>query len=565
MTTMETPASAEDRRALRWFLLIAFVLLAAGMGLRDPWPSDEPRFTLAARQMVESGDWLFPHRGSELYADKPPMLMWLEGSSYELVRNWRVAFLLPSLLAAMLTLVLTYDLGRRLFDRRAGLYAAGAVLCTFQFMYQMKRAQIDPLVTFWITMANWGLLRHLLRGPDWRAYWLGCFAAGLGVITKGVGVLALLMLVPYAVARWRGWDGVTRTEHATLRWLGGVLAFVAAVAIWLVPMVLAVKLNGTPEHAAYLDDILFRQTAKRYADSWSHAQPFWYFVPILLFNWFPLSLAYPGLVPQWWRDLRAGDARVLLPLAWFALVLVFFSIPTGKRDVYILPALPMVALAAGPHLGRLVRTRWLRLAALAVTVGGGRLIVGAGARTLHGGWATAQKFLERRELLDDATTVVSLVLAAGVVMLLAAAWFRATRGVHALLVGVGAFWLIWSFGVYPVLNDSSSARGVMIRTGEVIGPAAELGLVAWKEQNLLMADRPAVDFGFKQPMAAQYARAVQWQRQSPERRWVFALDKALGDCVDRERAVHAGHANRRDWWLFRADAVRAGCVPDVSD
>jgi len=224
-----------------------------------------------------------------------------------------------------------------------------------------------------------------------------------------------------------------------------------------------------------------------------------------------------------------------------------------------------VALAAAPYLERLVQTRWLRMAAFLVTLGGGLVIVGAGARTLQGAWPTAQKFLERRELLDDATTVVSLVLAAGVVMLLAAAWFRVARGVHALLAGLAAFWLIWSLGVYPVLNDSSSARGVMRRTGELIGPDAELGLVAWKEQNLLMADRPATDFGFKQPMPDQYRRAVDWQRAAPERRWVFALEKAIGDCVDRDKATFVGHANRRDWWLFRADAVRAECVPKVSD
>ncbi|MCB2028035.1 MAG: glycosyltransferase family 39 protein, partial [Rhodoferax sp.] len=85
-------------------------------------------------------------------------------------------------------LVLTWDLGRRLWNPRVGLFAAAAVLVTFQFVYQVKRAQIDPLVMMWITLANWGLLLHLLKGPNWRAYWLGCFAAGLGVITKGVGV-----------------------------------------------------------------------------------------------------------------------------------------------------------------------------------------------------------------------------------------------------------------------------------------------------------------------------------------------------------------------------------------
>ena len=72
------PATTDQDRRHFWLLmLVALVVLGAGIGLRDPWPSDEPRFTLVARQMIASGDWLFPHRGSELYADKPPMLMWL--------------------------------------------------------------------------------------------------------------------------------------------------------------------------------------------------------------------------------------------------------------------------------------------------------------------------------------------------------------------------------------------------------------------------------------------------------------------------------------------------------
>ena len=71
--------------------------------------------------MVDSGNWLFPHRGNELYADKPPMLMWLQAAGYVLVGNWRVAFLLPSLLAALGTLWCVVDLGKRLWTRPVGL------------------------------------------------------------------------------------------------------------------------------------------------------------------------------------------------------------------------------------------------------------------------------------------------------------------------------------------------------------------------------------------------------------------------------------------------------------
>ena len=109
-----SPIDATLARRHFWLLmLVALLVLGAGLGLRDPRPSDEPRFALVAKQMVESGDWLFPRRGIDLYSDKPPLLFWLQAFAYSLIGNWRIAFLLPSLLAALGTIALTYDLGRR--------------------------------------------------------------------------------------------------------------------------------------------------------------------------------------------------------------------------------------------------------------------------------------------------------------------------------------------------------------------------------------------------------------------------------------------------------------------
>ena len=154
-----TPYQRDARRDTWLFWILALLVIGAGLGLRDPWPADEPRFALAAKQMVESGNWLFPHRGIELYSDKPPMLMWLEAAGFELFRNWRIAFLLPSLLAALGTLWCVADLGKRLWTRKVGLYAAYALLFALQFTYQAKKAQIDPRVTFGLTLANYRLLR----------------------------------------------------------------------------------------------------------------------------------------------------------------------------------------------------------------------------------------------------------------------------------------------------------------------------------------------------------------------------------------------------------------------
>jgi 4-amino-4-deoxy-L-arabinose transferase-like glycosyltransferase len=560
-------ASTDDRRErreFRWLMLIALVLLGAGIGLRDPWPSDEPRFTLAAKQMVESGDWLFPHRGRELYSDKPPVLMWSEALSYEVTRSWRVAFLLPSLLAGLLTLALTYDLGRRFWNHKAGLYAAIAVLFVFQFAYQVKRAQIDPLIMGWITLANWGLLVHFLRGPDWRNYWLGCFAAGVGVITKGVGILALLMFVPYLFARWRGWDGVTRTSQSALKWLGGIAAFLAPILTWGIAVLVVAKARGAPEYQAYVDDLFFRQTAGRYAGSWSHPQPFYYYLPIVLFNWFPMSLAYIGAAPRWWRDLKAREPRILLPLGWTLLILVFFSIPVGKRDVYLMPAIPMVALAMAPYLEEMTQARWLRNTAFWIALVGGIAIAGAGLWAAFGHSAKVETFIVQRELEDLGHRVFGMVVVIGLAFIAAAAWFRPRRGIHALLAGIAALWLVWSFWSYPLLNDSSSAKGVMRKARELAGAEAEIGLVAWKEQNLLMAEGSVRDFGFLNPWDKQLAEAIAWQADNPAHRPIFILEEAMGACIDRAKATRVGHANRREWWLVPREAIVEGCEPDAS-
>jgi 4-amino-4-deoxy-L-arabinose transferase-like glycosyltransferase len=557
--------SGEERRELWLFLVFALVLLGLGLGLRDPWPSDEPRFALVARQMVETGRWLFPHRGIELYADKPPLFMWLQACAYWLTQGWRGWFLLPSLASGLGTLALTYDLGRRFWSHRAGLFAAITVLFVFEFTFQMKRAQIDPLVTFWITLANWGLLLHCLRGPNWRAYVLGCFAAGLGVITKGVGFLALLMLLPYAWAAWRDLEGVARPGSRDPRWLLGVPAFLLPILGWGVPMLLVAHFRGGAEYHAYVQDILFHQTAGRYAGSWSHPQPPWYFLGIVLFNWFPMSLLYFGAVPRWWRSLRGGEARVLLPLVWSALVLVFFSIPAGKRDVYVMPVIPMVALSMAPYIADMLRTRWLRWSAFAIGLVAGLVIVGAATLALTGhDIAGFNEHVAARGLQDERASLCWMIITIGALLALAALAFRPRHGVWGLLAGITGLWVVWSLWAYPLLNDSSSAAGVMREAREWVGPGAQIGLVGPREQNLFMSQGPTVEFGMTEPLPRQFAAAVAWQAKDPGARWIFSIGKAMEPCVDEDKAHPLGKANRREWWVFRADAVIPGCTPRVA-
>jgi 4-amino-4-deoxy-L-arabinose transferase-like glycosyltransferase len=393
-------------------------------------------------------------------------------------------------------------------------------------------------------------------------YWLGCFAAGLGVITKGVGVIALLMLIPYAVMRARQWPGLSQTRGDGWRWAGGAVFFLLAIAVWLAPMLITAYGLRTPEYLNYVQDILFHQTADRYADSWAHEEAPWFFLLVILRLWMPTWWLIPLLAPRWCEALRLREPRVWMPLVWFVLVLIFFSLPTGKRAIYILPGLPMLALAMAPYVGDLLKARWMPRLAFGLTVATGLLFAAVGVWAWMAAPRAAQRIAEGYELPGHGQSLWLCVIVAGIAFLVAAAVFRPRRGALALMVGAGLAWVVWPVMTYPLLNANQSAVQLMSEADARIGPDGQLGLVSWREEVLYQARRPVVEFGFTRDAALQLADARAWQRGDPAHRWILLNEDALDDCVIRERVVDMGIANRVRSALLPGDGTLAGCVPE---
>lgn len=551
--------STDDRKHLFWFFVLAFFMLAAGYGLREPWPSDEPRFVLVAKQMVESGNYLFPHRGIQLYPDKPPVFFWILAACYHLTGSWRWSFLLPSLISGMTVLYLAYDAARRLWNPRAGLWAAAAILFSVQFVYQFKRAQIDPVLVLFTTIALYGFIRHLLLGPHWRWFYTGCFFAGLGIITKGVGFLPLLIFIPYVALRFAKADGLSLQPNANfLRWSAGLPFFVSAIAIWLAPLLWTVSHGGSVEQQAYLNDILFRQTAERYANPWGHHEPFWYFAEVMLLFWMPFSLVFFWLWKPWHQALRIKDAKVVLPLAWAILVVFFFSLSSGKRDMYILPALPAFALAAAPFMQTLSERIGFRSALTLLIAIISALLLVAGLVLING-----EPGFERKLLLDRGVASLEplwwMLVAVGTIGVAASLVFRQKKPLHATVVFFLSLWLGYSFVAYPVLDGSSSSKDMMQRARDLAGTETSLGLIDWKEQNLLQARGPTTDFGFLESPSTQLKKGAAWLIAAPEQRKLLLQSSKHTQCIDFSNpdAVSLGNANRRSWWLVGEKAITA--------
>ncbi|MHA6235927.1 ArnT family glycosyltransferase [Pseudomonas fluorescens group sp. PF-69] len=341
-------------------MLLALFLVGAGLGLRQAQNVDEERFLGVALEMLHNGSWLIPHRAGEIYGDKPPIFMWTVAFFTWLTGKPNIALYIPGLFSAVTVTAMVYDLGRRLWNHRIGRIAALLYLATYQTYSILRTGQIDSFLILFTSLGLYGLARHLLLGPAWRWFYVGCAGMGIGVITKGVGFLPALMLIPYAYAVRKDWSGVVAMPGQARKWWLGLLVMLAAIAVWLLPLTLSIVLNGSADEVAYAREILLRQTAGRYANSWHHREPFWYFFTnVIPQYWLPLVLALPWLVPAWRRQLQKRDGRVLVLLGWVALVVLFFCISAGKRKLYIYPALPGLVLAAAPLIPWLLQ-RWFK-------------------------------------------------------------------------------------------------------------------------------------------------------------------------------------------------------------
>ena len=362
------------------------------------------------------------------------------------------------------------------------------------------------------------------------------------------------MLLPYAVLRWR--YPQANEIRGGWRWLGVMASLLLAIGLWLVPMLYLVDQAQDPLFEQYRNNILFKQTAKRYANSWHHIKPFWYYlVAVIPLLWLPLSALLPWLLKHWRKAWQQQDRRILLPLFWVVLVILFFSLSPGKRGVYILPALPMLCLAAAPYLPALWQQRRCHHLLLAIVVLLGSIILFLGL----GGYAGLPALMKLSARYNNIapwaffTTLGSLTLAGAI-------WAgRSGQGGRAWPVFILLLWGLYSTWGYQLLNPIRTPKAVLARVAQLAdGPVKTLAVIPLKEQFLLFSPYPMVHFGYHTPVEQQQRRAWQWLAQGEGR--YLLIDKATAaSCFDLSQAPSAGIAHRMDWRLVSARLRRPDC------
>ena len=541
-------------QTLLFLLVIAAIIIFAGVGLRDPWPADEPRFVEVAREMVQSGNWFFPMRGGELYPDKPPVFMWSIAAFYWLTGSLKATFMLPNAIVSIIALFCCYDISAKLWNVKTARNVGLLLLIAPQFIIQAKAAQIDAMLAAWITIAMYGMLRHFFIKTSWHWYYVAWGFMGLGVITKGVGFLPALLLIPILSLHFSGKQHFQ--EQVSWKLLLGPVVMLAIVACWLIPMLSIAELSHNPDFIAYKDNILFKQTGERYVNSWGHIKPWYYFVvSVIPAMWFPLYFVLFN--KKFWQESRHSAVLISL-LVWVILVIAFFSFSPGKRGVYILPALPMMAMIAGYFLSHHTWQGWVDKLIKGITATLGVVLLVAA------GMALFKTHAITKQVGENTLPYAAFFLVVAVIWLVTFWQSRAKPALYGLAIALFSTWVVYSFVGYSLLNPiRTPAKEIMLDVEQIIGADGELGLTRFKEQFLLFSPMSLTHFSYLADANEQDRNAWRWMKEKPNR-FIFTTDSKDIACFDTSKAIQLGKAHRRDWILLNHDSLKPNCAAPLS-
>ncbi len=330
-------------------LLAAFALaiFLPGRASLPPLDRDESRYMEASAQMLQSGNYVDVRFQDQPRYLQPAGIYWLEAAAVAAtgtleqrrVWGWRI----PSLIAAIGSVLLTAAIGDALFGAATGLFAALLLAVSVLMTAEARMATIDSCLLGVVLLAEFGLLRLLAdrddgtRGPVWAAilYWA---ALGVGLMLKGPVVLIPGFGTPIALAlseRSVGWWKRLRPAWGVPLMLAIVLPW--CVAIWVV------------SHGSFFSKAVGTNFVGKIASGQqAHGLPPGYHLLVFAIAFWPGSLFAAGAIPFVWRRRRRPEIRFLL--CWIIPHWLVFELIATKLPHYVLPAYPAIAILAAAAL-----------------------------------------------------------------------------------------------------------------------------------------------------------------------------------------------------------------------
>jgi 4-amino-4-deoxy-L-arabinose transferase-like glycosyltransferase len=335
--------ASDERVHLVLLILFSLTIFFAKLGLNGMANFDDCFYAEKAKEILKNGHWMAQTFNYQLDFQNPPLFMILEALAYKVFGVGVYAAKFPSALMGFFTVLVTYFLGRRLFNPGIGFFAGFILASTYPFFKYGRHAMLDVTLGFFVTLAMASL--WLAVKKDRRYFWLWGLAIGLAILTKSaLGLFAVIVTVLFLALtkRWKTclnphlWGGVVVFTAITLYWVACEYAAGGPqfIEVQWRNVILKHAFDPSPQtwagHLSYLTDL---------------ATYYWPWLPLWVYGSFLLT-----------REWRKGNETAILLLSWCLIMPVTMSFMNIHFMWYLNQCFPAFALVSAYALGRLVPT-----------------------------------------------------------------------------------------------------------------------------------------------------------------------------------------------------------------
>ncbi|HEX6436002.1 MAG TPA: glycosyltransferase family 39 protein [Candidatus Binatia bacterium] len=327
-----------------WFIAISLfclVVLFSDLGGAALFEPDEGRNAEVAREVLLLDDWITPHYDFIPRLDKPAFFFGLVALAFKVFGLSEWAARLPSVLAALGCLSLTYIVARSVFGRWAALWSVLILLTSVEFFALSRVVILDMVLTMFITLSLvcfW--LGHRATGARRKFLVLLMYASmGAATLVKGPIGFVLPAAVIFFYLLLSGKWALLREMEVSL----GVPLFLILAGSWYV----AVEFRNP----GYLHHFLYEENFARFTSTqFNRSGPWYYFFMVLAAGFFPWTLLLPMTLADF-RKRPPAEGHLFLSL-WMALPFIVFSLSASKLPHYILPLYPPLAILVGASVAK---------------------------------------------------------------------------------------------------------------------------------------------------------------------------------------------------------------------
>ena len=337
---------------------VTYLVLFYQIGRLPFFGSDEPRYARIAAEMDETGDFVTPHLENRPWLEKPPLLFWFEAASFRLFGVSEAAARLPNALLGVVGALIMAFLAYQVFGLRLALMTYLILITSVMYDVFARAASTDlPLTVTFSAAVACGYLAMRRATLRWAA--LAGASLALAVLAKGpvavVLFLAIFGLFFFVRGRF-GWS------IGQILLGGGVSVAAAAPWFWLVW-----RANG---HNFVMTFWINHHLARFATQLHHHAEPFWFYIPLLILGFFPWVFFLGSSAVETWRArFQIDDEQVSFQLflwIWVLVPLLFFTASSSKLAGYILPVFPPLAALSAIQWRRFARREVAVLAPMKV-------------------------------------------------------------------------------------------------------------------------------------------------------------------------------------------------------